>query len=237
MMFPNRAHKSCLRSIFARFFREAHLLADPHLIELAAFHAIAVKINLTAIRCGYETVISVRVKRRDNPMRRNFMLLHMPLPLPDDVLKLPARSLESVPDGDVNILMGAGWRQNLRWQKNTSGSVSSSADNQIRPTENELDKLGDGPANLQNYGNPATKARPKLHMGVSEGELVERCDISQVSSPLPRKDNSSSDVSSIGAGIDIKPDWLGQCMNHKLPYDKCGCLRVTSFRHSERKIW
>ena len=86
MMFPNRAHKSCLRPLFARFLGEAYLLAGPQLIELAAFHAIAVKINFTAIRCGYETVISVRVKRRDNPMRRNFMLLHMPLPFPDDVL-------------------------------------------------------------------------------------------------------------------------------------------------------
>lgn len=109
MMFPNQAHKSCLRSLFARFLGEAYLLAGPQLIELAAFHAIAVKINLTAIRCGYETVIGVRVKRRDNPMRRNFMLLDMPLPLPDDVLKLSACSLEGVSDRYVNILMSAGY--------------------------------------------------------------------------------------------------------------------------------
>ena len=56
-----------------------------------------------------KTVIGVRVKRRDNPMRRNFMLLDMPLPLPDDVLKLSACSLEGVSDRYVNILMSAGY--------------------------------------------------------------------------------------------------------------------------------
>ncbi len=107
-MFAHRLHEARLGPFIPLGLRKAHLFPHFQLVEAVFCDAVAVKVDFPAVAAGDEAVSCSRMDRGDCAVRRDLVFFHLPLPFADDVLKLPARGLERIADGYINVLMGPG---------------------------------------------------------------------------------------------------------------------------------
>ena len=101
-------HAACLRALnaFVLCDHEPDFVADLKLIEVAIDHAVLMEINLLAVGCLGKPVIFKKLS--DLAMRRCGVGLHVAAHAPDMVFELPPRSVERIPNGYIDILVGIG---------------------------------------------------------------------------------------------------------------------------------
>jgi len=90
---------------------KAHPIAHRELIEPAIRDAVTVEIDLIAFGAQDETTILRGEKTRDPTVVGHRVQLHLAAPLANMIFEQPAGGIESVADGDVDILM----RMVCRW--------------------------------------------------------------------------------------------------------------------------
>ena len=107
MVFALENHSARLRtsSAFGFLCNEAHLIADAEFVERLARDAVAVEIDLAAVGAQNKTAILLREKPHDTAVIGHRMHFDLAAPVARLVFELPARRLESVANGGVNILM------------------------------------------------------------------------------------------------------------------------------------
>ena len=104
-MLAHRPHKACLRPFVSLRFRESDLLANLQFFEKVIHDAVTMKVDFAAVAALDEAVLRAPVNCRDDAVRRGLMFFHMASAFADEVLKLPARGLERITDGQIDILM------------------------------------------------------------------------------------------------------------------------------------
>ena len=105
VMLAHRAHEACLGPFVSLRFRESDLLANLQFFEKVILDAVTMKVDFAAVAALDEAVLRARVNCRDDAVRRGLMFFHLASAFADEVLKLPARGLERIADGHVDILM------------------------------------------------------------------------------------------------------------------------------------
>jgi hypothetical protein len=106
-MLAERHHGARLRAFrtFGMLRHEAHLVADRELVEPTIGNAVAVKIDLVAVRAQDEAAILPGQEPRDPPVVGHRVQFDIPARLASAVFEQPAGRVKGVADRDIDILM------------------------------------------------------------------------------------------------------------------------------------
>ena len=97
MVFANRAHNCCLRSLVSESLGKSHFLPDLETVEFAVGHTVAMKIDLAPVSRRNKSVIALWYEQTDDAVRGHLMSLNMALSLAHEILQLAARSYAEPP--------------------------------------------------------------------------------------------------------------------------------------------
>ena len=86
---------------------KTHLVADLEVIEAVVQHAVAVEIDLLAVRRGDEAVAFVRKELGHMAVGRRFVDLDLAATTANVILQLALGRVEGIPNRDVHVLVGA----------------------------------------------------------------------------------------------------------------------------------
>ena len=104
-MFANDMDRGRLGALITHFFYKSHLHTLVQFIEIRFDNAVSMKVDLSPVGRFDSPVVHLRIHRCDATMGRCFMSFHLAATFACIVLELSARRVESIPNGNIHVLV------------------------------------------------------------------------------------------------------------------------------------